>query len=540
MEDNLKIILNEIENLANLNRFEEAFAKLDNLIKHNKKNPLFLNIRGVIRLRTNEFDLAITDFNKAIKIQPIYSEAHSNLGVAFRQVNKIDLAINSFKKSIALDETNIDALLNLGATFFSLSRFFEAISLFEKVIKIQKENISSYLYLGACYLSINKVEEALKFFLDGLKFNNKAPQLFIGVGNCYKYLRKKEKAIEAYLNAFKLDKNNIQILYSLSDLNYSFSEEQILFLQNLANHENHHQYEYINFALFNFFNSRKDYDTAFFYLKKANDYLKNKVFYNHNASIEFPNKVKNIFNFIQKHDFNSEKVDKKLIFIIGMPRSGTSLLEQVLSSNNEIYAAGELKFIPSEMSSLFFKQTSAKQILKKLNEIKKNYLEIISNLTSKSIIVDKMPTNYFYIGFISRMFPNSKIIHINREPIATCFSNYKIFFESEQMQFTCDLEFIKDNYRIYEDLIKFWKTKGINNLLHIKYEDLTENPKKYFNLIFDFLEIDFNESFLNLENSSRAVTTASSNQVGNKIYKGSSEDWLHYKKHLFLLIKEFT
>ena len=540
MEDNLEFIINDIENLANSNRLEEAFAKLDYLIKHNKKNPLFLNIRGVLRLRNNEYDFAISDFNKAIKIQPIYSEAYSNLGVAYRQVNKIDLAINSFKKSIALDETNIDASLNLGATFFSLSRSFEAISLFEKVIKIQKENISSYLYLGASYLSLNKVEEALKYLLDGLKFNNKTPQLFIGVGNCYKYLHKKEKAIQAYLRAYELDKNNIEILYVLSDLNYSFSKEQIFSLQNLAYDENHHQYEYINFALFNIFNSRKDYDTAFFYLKKANDCLKNKIFYDHNASLDYPNKVKNIFNFIQGYDFNSEKVDKRLIFIVGMPRSGTSLLEQVLSSSNEIYAAGELRFIPSEMSSLISKQTSAKQILKKLNEIKKNYLEIISNLTSKSIIVDKMPTNYFYIGFISRMFPNSKIIHINREPIATCFSNYKIFFESEQMQFTCDLEFIKDNYRIYEDLIKFWKTKGINNLLHIKYEDLTENPKKYFNLIFDFLEIDFNESFLNLENSSRAVTTASSNQVGNKIYKGSSEDWLHYKKHLFLLIKEFT
>ena len=268
--------------------------------------------------------------------------------------------------------------------------------------------------------------------------------------------------------------------------------------------------------------------------------LKIKFFYNHNASIEYPNKVKNIFNSIQEFDFNIENVDKKLIFIVGMPRSGTSLLEQVLSSNNEIYAAGELRFIPLEMSSLISKQTSAKQILKKLNEIKKNYLENISKLTYKSIIVDKMPSNYFYIGFISRMFPNSKIIHINREPIATCFSNYKIFFDSEQMQFTCDLGFIRDNYRIYEDLIKFWKTKRINNLLHINYEDLTENPKKYFISIFDFLEIDFNESYLNLENSSRAVTTASSNQVGNKIYKGSSEDWLHYKNHLSLLIKEFT
>ncbi len=223
-----------------------------------------------------------------------------------------------------------------------------------------------------------------------------------------------------------------------------------------------------------------------------------------------------------------------------MPRSGTSLIEQVLSSSKEIYAAGELSFFPYLMNSLLEEKYNQKKITSLFNNLAIKYSSNLSKLTDKFYVIDKMPTNYYFIGFIKLLFPNSKIINTFRDPIATCFSNYKIFFSSEMMQYSCDLNYIVDVYKIYQKTINFWNKKNIDNLFHIKYEDLTENPNKYFKKIFKFLEIDFNESFLDIDKSSRAVTTASSNQLSNKIYKGSSDYWLHYKKHLFPLIKEFT
>ena len=148
------------------------------------------------------------------------------------------------------------------------------------------------------------------------------------------------------------------------------------------------------------------------------------------------------------------------------------------------------------------------------------------------IIIDKLPLNFYWIGFIKTIFPNAKIIHIKRDPIAINFSIYKNLFEEGAIEFSYDEDDIINFYKFYEELMQFWNDIYSDEILNINYDLLVNNPATEAKKIFKFTNVDFNSNYLKIENNSRAVTTASDLQIRNKIYKGSSENWKKYKKYL--------
>ena len=214
-----------------------------------------------------------------------------------------------------------------------------------------------------------------------------------------------------------------------------------------------------------------------------------------------------------------------------MPRSGTSLVHQIVSNHKQVYGAGELTKL-NKFVTPYLKDSENKEITKSnLMSIRENYTnELLSLNVTESIIVDKMPLNFRYIGFILTAFPESKIIHMNRDPMAVCWSIYKYFFPGNTYSY--NQKDIAAYYCLYEDLMGFWKKKFPNKIYDLYYEELTINQKFETQELLKYCGLEWDENCLNFHNNTTAVKTTSAIQVKNKMYQGSSEAWKKYEAYL--------
>ena len=226
------------------------------------------------------------------------------------------------------------------------------------------------------------------------------------------------------------------------------------------------------------------------------------------------------------------------IFILGMPRSGTSLVHQIIDSHNEVNGVGELNTLNKIIFPFLKDDEKVKNGISKndLLSIRQQYLDALSRLNvEKNIIVDKMPLNFRYIGFILSSFPEAKIIHMNRNPLATCWSIYKYDFRGNAYSY--NQEDIVNYYELYKDLMAFWNKLFPNKIYDVCYEDLTTNQELETRKLLKYCELDWDENCLNFHTNKTVVKTTSSMQVRQKMFQGSSEAWKKYEAYLQPLIK---
>ena len=214
-----------------------------------------------------------------------------------------------------------------------------------------------------------------------------------------------------------------------------------------------------------------------------------------------------------------------------MPRSGTTLVEQIISSHPEVNGAGELNYVAQYGGNLAINLTSKNTVL--ISEFRDKYLTELSKLSNgQSSITDKMPQNFRFIPLICAALPEAKIIHVQRNAAATCWSNYKSYFPAESIGYCYDLEDIVTYFRLYEDLMKFWQSKYSNRIYSLDYENLTTDQENQTRKLIKYLDLTWEEACLSPHKNKRSVRTASQQQVRQKVYTGSSDAWHKYKPFL--------
>ena len=482
-------------NIQNFIEAEKYFKKLL-LFEKNADNYYTL---GNIQKKNYKFHDAVISFENALKINPNFSEAHNNLGNTKKSLNKKDEAIYHYKKAISLKNENIAALINLSSILKENNNYDELLEVYEKILNLDPNNIKTLYNLGTAHLFLGNTSKAREYFENTIKID---PFNIPSFRNYVSTLK-----IDESNRIFKIFKN-----MKLSTLKY---EDKVLLLDALSK------------CYFDMDKIQKAFDC----LDKCNLLKKENSNFSMNEQENIFNKIKNFFFDMDNKNLEfNDKIKSIPIFIVGMPRSGTSLLEQILSTHSKIYGAGELNYLQKIIDKSGLEKSN--NIQDYFNEIRKYYYSQISKISNSDFIIDKLPSNFRWIGFIIKAFPEAKIIHIKRNPMAVCWSNYKNFFIDNGLDFNLNQRDVAEYYSMYLDLMDFWTKKYKKNILDVHYEifvkDFEANTKK----ILDHLKLQWEGQLLQYQKTNRPVTTASHQQVREKIKMNTSEEWKKYENYL--------
>ena len=491
---------------------EETYKKV---IKKDKDNIDALRLMGLLAFKTKDYDISERLFMRVLEIDPTFSLAWDNLAKLFRVQNKLSKSIPAFENLIKLDPYNFEALVSLGTIYIKLSKYHQGINLYEKSLTIKPEN----------------------------------PRVYLSLGHALKTIGQREKSEIAYHNAIKFYPFSGEAYWSLANLKtYKFSKKEISNMK-LAINKNIHPNEQIqmHFALAKALESNNQFEDSFNHYKEGNWLQRKQIKYN---SEEYKLSIDDVINFFKSNkDIFKSRANIKNddpIFILGLPRSGSTLIEQILSSHSLIDGTQELPNImaisrdiklidpnngyPNNLMNI---DTSS------FNDFGQKYIdETRWARSSKPFFIDKMPNNFVHIGLIKLILPNAKIIDARRNPMDACFSCFKQYFAKGQ-HFTYDLDDIARYYKDYLRLMDFWNELFPREIFTINYEDIINNPNKKIRELLNFCNVEFENSCLDFHKSKRPVKTASSEQVRQPMYKTGLDYWKNYRNNLDILINHF-
>jgi hypothetical protein len=274
-------------------------------------------------------------------------------------------------------------------------------------------------------------------------------------------------------------------------------------------------------------------DQAFSHLSAGNTLRKQLLNYSIDQDKNLFNKLKNTQPSLLKNSLETKETSNDLIpiFILGMPRSGTTLVEQIISSHSQVAGAGELNHVKQFGFNLATETEKISTLA--VSEFRERYLSELSKVSSgRSVVTDKMPQNFRFIPLICAAFPEAKIIHVKRNPAATCWSNYKQYFASKDLGYCYNLKDVVSYYELYKDLMKLWQSYYSDRIYNLNYEKLTTAQGDQTRELIKHLELDWEKACLSPHKNKRSVRTASQQQVRQKVYKDSSKEWRKYE--LFL------
>ena len=494
--DIIKMIVLSDLNTKNFIKAEQLLRKV--LILNNTDEYNYI-LGNTLKFQ-NKYEEAIEAYKKSISLNNNFSEAYNNLANVQKKIESFDDALLNYKNAIRTNQNNFEAYYNLANLLKSLKNYDEANENYKKVISLNPKFTDAYNNIGTIYSILGKFDDAKKYYIKSIEIN--------------KYFA------EPYKNYVQLCKTNEndQVFNNL---------KEIVNKENLDDEQKEIFFYSISKAYFDIENN----DLAFKYLNSANKLKLNKLNYSFNKEKKEFKKIKEFFlnkELLNPNSFKENKI--KPIFILGMPRSGTSLIEQIISNHSEVHGAGELDSLPiSVKKSDWINSNDLEKISKK---IRNEYLDRVSLMTKNKYITDKLPGNFKRIGFILNALPDSKIIHLQRNPMAICWSNYKSNFNSIGMGYTLNQEYTAEYYLLYSDLMKFWNERYPKKIINVNYENFVENFETEIKVLFTKLNLNWENQLYDFHKNERPVETASLMQVRNKIYKKSSEQWKNYKKYL--------
>ena len=484
--------------------YDEAIAIFQDLIKLSPGHAIALNNLGAALFKVGRYKEAEDCFQQAIKVAADYADPHSNLGNLLLMRGDFADAERSFRYALKINPRFVDARNNLGLTLVNSNSLRDARSHFEKVLKIEPRSTDALRGLALVAKTEGRFDDAGIMLNRALRINPSMPAAL----SSFASLRKMTTADSEWLqNAEKVAASGI-----------APSDESEL-----------------RFAIGKYYDDVEDFKPAFHNYKRANDLLKP-------LAEPYDREARNRFteNLVQAHTRESlagvaagASSSNKPIFVLGMPRSGTSLTEQIIASHPSARGAGELDFwarAAFEYESTIRQGLVEESTRKKLAEAYLRLLEARSGDTLR--IVDKATTNCHYLGLIHSVFPNARIIYMQRDPIDTCLSCYFQKFPPS-LNFTMDLSELAHYYRDHHRVMAHWRAVlPPGTILEVPYAGLVTDQEGWTRKILDFLSLEWNERCLNFQSTPRAVVTASFWQVRQKIYTNSVQRWHNYKKFI--------
>tara|TARA_B110000483_G_scaffold240454_1_gene321089 strand:+ start:769 stop:2409 length:1641 start_codon:yes stop_codon:yes gene_type:complete len=533
---NIDFEINRIIELYKKGFLDEAKTHTIKLLQTNSNIAFLHNLLGAINYSQGNLYEAKISYKKATLVDKKYSEAFNNLGAVYIELNMFDNASEALFKAIKLNPNLIDAYINLGKLASKYKNYNQEIIYYQKALQIDPRSDIANNNLAAVYISKGDLANAKKYLENTLEINPKFYQALTNIGGIYLAEGDTEKAIIFYKKAIEINPDYAEAYRLLFDnLKINFEDPLIQKMIEIDNKSNISQKDkmHINFALAKVYENLDNYIQAYNYLLIGNKVRKLLLDYDIEQDKTLFNSIK--LNY-QKIDYKYDIIEKPNyfktpIFIVGMPRSGTTLVEQIISSHSSVYGAGELTLVDEILAEL--KWNKVKIDKKFISDFREMYLKKISLIdTNKIIISDKMPINFRWLGIILSAIPEAKIIHTERNPKATMWSIFKHYFTSEGNGYAYDLNDIQGYYTMYKDLMSYWTEQFKGHIYSLDYEKLIQNQETVSKELINFLDLEWEKECLEFYNNKRSAHTASAAQVRKKIYQGSSNVWEKYESLL--------
>ena len=485
---------------------------------------------------------------KLIKKFPNFQAVYNLLGLCLQSQKKFLEAIKYYKIAIQNNPNFFVAINNLGLTYHNMYDLKNAQHYYERAIEINPKFTHPISNLGNVKKELNNYEEAIKCYKLALSIDNKLYIVIHNLGMAYQALGKFEESKKYFESVLKINPKFTRADRSLSmSLKYDINNPHLKIMENKIKDQSLNDFQKIelHFGLGKAYEDIKNYKKSFENYKLGNKIKRDAIKYQINDDVKLFENIKNSFSSIDFQNLeNVGNKSNKMIFILGMPRSGTTLVEQIIANHKSVYGAGELRDLTQIIKENFLVNDKIK-FPEKFNIKDQNFFsnmgtKYLENLdrynTNKNYITDKAPLNFKWIGLIKLILPKSKIIHCTRDPKDTCLSLFKNFFEGE-LNFSYNLEEAAKYCKLYQNLMEFWKQLLPDFIYDISYEKLVENQEFESRKLLDFCNLDWDKNCLTFYRNKRGIVTASFAQARKPIYKNSVKSWQNYKNELLPMFK---
>jgi len=498
---NLGMLLNLLE------RHQEAIPVLKRAIALAPHTPAAHNNLGNTLQALGLHQAAATCFERALAIKPDYVEALSNLGSAFHTLGRDDEAIRLLEKALALNPEFAPAHLNLGIVLRALERRQKAMACFERALSANAHNVFAWRHLGALHLADGRFADARRCYERALEIQPQNPAILYDLIQC---------------GTVGADDPHLAALESLAENAAALSD---------------HQRIRMHFGLGKAYAQLGQNERSFRHFQEGNALARRGMVYDIAANMAEFDRIRAVFSpeLMSSRTRLGNSSDRP-IFVVGMMRSGSTLVEQILASHPDVFGAGERRDFNEAYKAVrlgielpgAYPETVPLLTGEQLRQIGDDYLRRVEALAAGRIverITDKMPSNFSFIGLIRLALPNAHIVHTLRDPIDTCLSCYSQLFTDEQ-PFTYDLGELGRYYRAYAELMEHWRqVLPEGAFLDVRYEELVADFENQVRRIVDYCGLPWNDACLSFHTTERPVRTASWVQVRQPIYTSSVGRW---------------
>ena len=491
-------------------RSEEGLDLIEQSVTLQPENADFLNNMGTVMRDLGRVAAAIDFFRGAVDIRPDQLAARDNLGSSLRQIGQLDAAEEIYRGTIGRNPFHVRARIGLAETMQEAGRLDEAIALFREALSIRPKDAELLYGLGVAMMEKGKLDEATDLARQALAI---APNM----ATAWLLLTQVKRQTER-------DKE-------LSGMEAEHAKAPQGSLARMQ----------LSFGLGKVNDDLKDYGRAFDYFAEGNAIRRQAIDYDPVRTRGEFEAMKAVFDeaFFEKHR-PSDISDDTPIFVVGMPRSGTTLVEQIIASHPQVFGAGELGILKTAVGKQFpmsmpggFPAGIADMPDGAFAEAGQAYLDMLhTRYPGLRHVTDKMPGNFLLIGFLHMMLPKAKIIHCARDAAATCLSIFKVHFRGDSHRYGYDLGELADFHNLYTDIMAHWH-KVLPGAVHdVRYEDFVADQEGQTRALMAYLGLPWDDKVLSFHETDRPVRTASAAQVRQPMYQGSVDLWKRYGDRL--------
>ena len=526
-------------------RLEDALECLDQALAVAPEHLSALSNRGYVLTHLDRPDEALLTLDRALALQHAMPEAHSNRATALRQLGRYEEALQACRVSLELKPEQPGVLFKQGLTLTELSRVTEAVTFYRKGLELDPDNLAAMVGLAGNLIALDQVAQARVLCEKVLTREPNNVDAIVNLGIVLGAEGDEAAARVRFESALAIDDRvpNTWLQYSRTKRFEAADDAEILRVEQLCAESDAEGRACAvwHYVLGKMYHDRECYDQAFEHYRSANDCMAGMLPFH---SEEFDLHLEAVTRLMTAEFVSSRAAaghrSAKPIFIFGMPRSGTTLVEQIISSHPAVTAGGELPILPQAAQRMVTRLGDGRSYVDRLAALDHEELAALGADCFRELdgidagvphVTDKLPGNYMHLGMAVLLFPRATFIHCRRDPMDVCLSNYFQVF-AEGHHYTYSMVGLAKVYSTYHRLMRHWKQHLPTTIFDVTYEDLIADQESVSRALIDHCGLEWDDRCLDFAANTRQVITASMWQVRQPIYHTAKARWRHYESHL--------